>query len=172
MTSKNQNGIKTKQGLLFAEASRVNHLAEQEKGGQKVMNATCGPKCLDLLRKLNQPMLFAKTLLVCSKLTVARFLKTSSLTCKVKGTKSKLLYCQLHHSVQSTKGTEFGLLPTPAASNAKGAVRSRFLGSKLSRSNLDENLRLSLDAPTTPNPEFLEIMMGFPVGWTSLQEEE
>lgn len=65
-------------------------------------------------------------------------------------------------------GTEFGYLPTPAKSTAKGAVRHRYFGSPTYRSNLHEYLRNGPEDPIYPHPCFLELIMGFPIGHTEL----
>ena len=60
------------------------------------------------------------------------------------------------------------LWPTPSASNAKGAVRDRFMGSKTYRSNLDEAVRThKYDGQL--NPQWVELM-GYPEGWTDLED--
>ena len=59
--------------------------------------------------------------------------------------------------------------PTPSASNAKGAVRDRFYGSEKYRHNLDEAVRThKYDGQL--NPTFVEYLMGFPIGWTDLED--
>ena len=61
------------------------------------------------------------------------------------------------------------LWPTPSASNAKGAVRNRFMGSKTYRSNLDEAVRThKYDGQL--NPQWVEWLMGYPEGWTDLED--
>ena len=61
-----------------------------------------------------------------------------------------------------------GFLPTPTTSNAKGAARNRFYGSSTCRGNLGEVLRSAHTDSIYPNPDFVEQMMGFPVGHTDL----
>jgi len=58
--------------------------------------------------------------------------------------------------------------PTPAKSNAKGAVKKRFFGSPDYRSNLDEAVRTHKEDGQL-NPTWVEWLMGFPTGWTDLQ---
>jgi hypothetical protein len=61
-----------------------------------------------------------------------------------------------------------GQLPTPAATEYKGTCRTRFLGSKDSRmSRLVEGLRTSPKDPLVAHPDSVEILMGFPSGWTA-----
>jgi hypothetical protein len=61
-----------------------------------------------------------------------------------------------------------GQLPTPVATEYKGTSRMRFLGSKDSRmSRLVEGLRTSPTDPLVTHPDSVEILMGFPSGWTA-----
>ena len=61
------------------------------------------------------------------------------------------------------------LIPTPVASDANGTSTKRFLGGGYYKANLKDLLE------TTPlgiigrmNPEYVELLMGFPIGWTEL----
>jgi hypothetical protein len=74
--------------------------------------------------------------------------------------------------VPGTAGGEFGYLPTPTKSDAKGAPKNRYFRSKASRGNLCENLRNGLDDPIYPHPDFVTQMMGFPTGWLELRPLE
>lgn len=70
-------------------------------------------------------------------------------------------------------GTEFGWLPTPTkTADAKGAPRNRYYGSATCRSNLREWLRDGPDDPIYPHPDFVEMVMGFPIGWGALKPVE
>ena len=62
------------------------------------------------------------------------------------------------------------MLPTPTCSDAKGSPKSRTILNN--KSNLCEVLRLSEDDPIYPHPCFVEQMMGFPEGWTELDDKE
>jgi DNA (cytosine-5)-methyltransferase 1 len=59
-------------------------------------------------------------------------------------------------------------LPTPTVSDAKGSPKSRTILNN--KSNLCEVLRQSESDSIYPNPLFVEQMMGFPVGWTDLED--
>jgi hypothetical protein len=69
-------------------------------------------------------------------------------------------------------GTEFGWLPTPTKSDAKGSPRNRWNGSAKSHGNLCEILRNGQGDPIYPHPDFVTQMMGFPTGWTDLHPSE
>ena len=61
------------------------------------------------------------------------------------------------------------LWPTPSAPNAKGAVQDRFYGSETYRHNLDEAVRThKYDGQL--NPQWVEWLMGYPEGWTDLED--
>lgn len=61
------------------------------------------------------------------------------------------------------------MIPTPALTDYKGAPKNRYQGSSTYKANLSEAVRFSESSPTHVNPEFLESVMGFPVGWTELK---
>ncbi len=58
------------------------------------------------------------------------------------------------------------LIPTPSASNAKGAVKARIPGTPQYKGNLDEWAENAPGASGRLNPEWIEWLMGYPVGWT------
>ena len=75
--------------------------------------------------------------------------------------------------VPGTVGTEFGWLPTPTkTADAKGSPKNRYYGSPTCRSNLREWLRDGPDDPIFPHPAFVELVMGYPIGWTELEASE
>lgn len=61
------------------------------------------------------------------------------------------------------------LVPQPTTSNVEEAQRQRYLGSPSYRRNLSEHLRASADCPIYPHPEFVEALMGYPIGHTDLE---
>ena len=73
--------------------------------------------------------------------------------------------------VRLIDATECSFWPTPAASNAKGAAKNRFRTSPTYRGNLDEAVR---DSPSSGqlNPNWVEWLMGFPLGWTVCDASE
>lgn len=71
--------------------------------------------------------------------------------------------------VPHTAAIGYSWLPTPAATDYKGCSRDRFRGSPaLRRSRTAEVLRLCEADPIYPNPCFIEMAMGFPIGHTDL----
>jgi hypothetical protein len=68
---------------------------------------------------------------------------------------------------------ESGLLPTPTASQWRGAARKRFKGSPNYKGSFTvEALRHSIECPQYINPDFVEVIMGFPIKWTELKPVE
>ena len=94
------------------------------------------------------------------------------LTWKLKGTKLSRFYFQLAPSTLHTEGIEYGLLPTPTASDSNAGRRGNaprqghnpMTNSLKDAVNyLEETLKCS-----HLNPLFVEEMMGFPKNWTTL----
>lgn len=65
-----------------------------------------------------------------------------------------------------------GRFPTPTKSDGKGASARRFFGSESYKGNLREFLRDGIADGQYPNPSLSEWMMGWPIGWTELQQLE
>mgnify|MGYP007071577764 CR=1 FL=1 len=65
------------------------------------------------------------------------------------------------------------MLPTMGATEEKGTVKNRYVGSPNFRgSRTAEGLRTSSKDPIYLNPSFAEAIMGFPIGWTELSASE
>lgn len=63
----------------------------------------------------------------------------------------------------------YSLLPTMMANERQGTSKKRFNGSKMSHYNrVAERIRIGLSCPTYLNPNYGEVLMGFPGGWTDL----
>jgi len=125
ITFQKQLGMETlhKQTSLFTEDELTssqedflaNHTVKQESDLEKRMNATCGPKCLEQLKRFNHVGLWEKTF---SALLIGRegwYSTKSKLTWKLRGTKYSRMYFQLVPSTPRIEETEFGLLPAPMA---------------------------------------------------------
>jgi hypothetical protein len=104
--------------------------------------------------------------------------KKCKLTWKIRGTKYKRIYFQLVAKTHHTKEKELGLLPTPTATDFKGAYSENAMMSKggINRSSMLRNIYILTnqkwkqeDGKTSQlNPIFVEEMMGFPKNWTLL----
>ncbi len=72
---------------------------------------------------------------------------------------------------QSIKETGFLSLPTIVKNESKGSARNRYIGSIHFRgAKMSEGLRICESDPIYLNPCFAEAVMGFPIGWTDLQD--
>jgi hypothetical protein len=151
----------------FPEGFHVNPTHLQENGSARMTSATCGPRCLEQFEKFNHVGLWAKTF---SALLIGMegwSSKRCRLTWKLRGTKYNRLYFQLQVLALRTKGTVFGLLPTPTTRDWKGARTSEAL--RHSGRNGMNSLPDYFAQPgktTQLNPQFVMETMGFPKDWT------
>ncbi|AJK27787.1 hypothetical protein LILY_63 [Bacteriophage Lily] len=91
------------------------------------------------------------------------------LTWKILNTPRKHLLFQLVPSGPYTEETGYLYLPTPTASMGKGAAKDRYRGSfKYKGSFTMEALRHGPEDPQYMNPNYCELIMGFPIKWTDL----
>ena len=117
--------ILPKQTSLFGETELMclqadflaNHTALQENAKARKMSATYGRKCLELYEKFPRHTLWGKTLLGYLVGMTDWYSTKCKLTWKMKGTKYNRLYFQLVPSTLRTEGIDFGLLPTPLATD-------------------------------------------------------
>jgi len=97
---------------LFREDSHANHSALLESGKEKMMNATCGTKCLEQYKRLNPNSSSLKTSMVSSILMAEWYSNRCALTWKLKGTKFSRLLFQLVPKTLHTDEIDAGLSPT------------------------------------------------------------
>ena len=84
------------------------------------------------------------------------------------GTAYRLPPLVLHMS-----GIASGWLPTLGANEFKGSSRARYRGSPHFRgAKMSEGLRLCESDPIYLHPSFAELVMGYPIGWTDLEDSE
>lgn len=119
-----RNATESDQLTLFAEDSHANLSAAQESETEHQMTATSGRKCYERSEELGRAGLLARTLLASSRWTAGLYSMKYALRWKLKGIRSKRLLFQLAPSVRPTGGTEFGLLETPLAQDAKHSGRN------------------------------------------------
>jgi hypothetical protein len=99
--------------LIFSpEDSHANPTQPQESGSVKMMNAICGPKCLEQFARFNHVGLWAKTYAALLIGTGEWYSTRCKLTWRLVGTKSSRLYFLLVPKTLPTEGIEFGLWPT------------------------------------------------------------
>ena len=123
-------------------------------------------KCLELLASVCRDTQFLKTSQRSLVETMGDGSQDFSMTWPRSGTMQNGTVYQLQNLARTITEIGSGLLPTPTCSDAKGSPKSRtYLDNK---SNLCEVLRMSPEDSIYPNPDFVEQMMGFPVGHTDL----
>ena len=149
---------------LSPEAIPASHSVLQEDKKAKMIRVTSGRQCLKLSGQSGPLGSLLKMLLVTSNWGSTM----CSLTWKAKGTPRNRLLFRLVPSMHDTAETGSGLWATPRASEYKdaGPVGSRSHSHMLNRSYLCAQAK-NPDFPTGKlNPEWVEWLMGYPVGWT------
>ena len=133
------------------------------------MTATSGRKCLELLNKQDPLLLSLKTLLVTSQWDSTMCF----LAWKPRATPQGRLLFQLVPSVPRIDGIECGLLPTPRASDGmKNKLQTHLAPDHNHRGRLEDFVAKHETTPGYLNPEWIEWLMGYPIGWTELAQSE
>jgi hypothetical protein len=153
--------------------SRAKTLAflESKQDSAKEREADCGVNAYDLLASYDPDTQSLRTSQTCFLgLPEGRGLGLAeySQTWPSSGMMRNGTVYQLPMLVPGIDGTEFGYLPTPTKSDAKGSPKNRYFRSPTSHGNLCEVLRDGPDDPIYPHPDFVTQMMGFPMGHTEL----
>ena len=183
----------TTQPTLFQEDSHANHSQLQENEEDKTMIVTSGMKLLELLPKQNQNGLLAKMLRGLLTSTTAWYSDRCKLIWKKKVSKSNVLLYQLQASVLGIKEKEFGLLPTPTQDSASERTKKykqggtslatagklptptardyKDCGANTNYEKARQKKRLPGFVEGRLSPEWVESLMGLPVGWTKLQND-
>lgn len=132
------------------------------------VEADCGLKCAESLEKLDQNLSLSKTFPLLQKKGLTKCYKALPKSGMIRN--GQLL--QPLDLVRHTCGNEFGLWLTPAASDGKRASFSVKSLSKRSDSHHDGNLAEQYAKKLGKRlcPELMEYMMGYPEGWTMLDE--
>jgi C-5 cytosine-specific DNA methylase len=132
------------------------------------------PEMYRIIRELRPPWVLIENVVGFVKLA----LTSSSMIWKTKVTKRGRLLYQLQPSVLRTGGTGSGLWPTPTASET--TPRKNIELTKTGRRKCKNGKSHSLDLPTMVllsaqkpeargiNPEWVEVLMGYPQGWTNI----
>ena len=152
---------------LLPAGSPASHIAGLANKKEKMTAETSGQKCSESSMSLGPVGLLVRTLLISSIWSSQK----SKLTWKQLITKSGS-HCafRLAASMPTTDESGHGFVPTPTTSDYKGSVKKRYRGSPDYRSNLPEYFRLKEADPAYPNPETYEAIMGYPTGWTELED--
>jgi hypothetical protein len=97
------------------EGSHVNPIAQQDESSEKMMTATCGPRCCALLENAPRVTSWAKTFAALLVGMEGWSSKRCALTWKLSGTPYNRVYLVLQASTLRTNECEYGSLPTPNA---------------------------------------------------------
>ena len=165
--------LMSEQSTLFMEGSLVSPLAWLETKKGKMMTDICGRSFRAWSQKLNRVGLSLRTYLEFCTSRLTQFVPIWS----VKATASGFGILKLRLSERITGEKEYFLWRTPDAHCDRGASsRERY------EMKLKEGLPVSLNdqvahlsdstASGSLNPEWIEWLMGFPIGWTDLERSE
>lgn len=130
----------------------------------QVQEVAYGLKCLELYGRLDLSMSSLKT----AQCSLFEDLNKFYATFPKSGMMQSGNVYQVPTLVYNRVGADYIVLPTPRVSTAKGAVWNRYFGSPIYRGNLEEFIRDGETDSQYPHPDFLERLMGFPIGWTEL----
>lgn len=149
------------------------HASRSQKPGSaeaRKMTATSGLRCCELSKS-------------CGRLgCLERMLLTSSiwhstmcfLTWRLRATKQGRLWFQLAASELRTKDTDLQSWPTPTAMDAKRWLAKRYRKDATGTRSmlLSQKVNYLAGGAGPLNPEWVEWLMGFPIGWTELSVSE
>lgn len=150
---------------LFAEGSHVSPIPEQtinEREGETL--ETCQARLFAWWESLNQPSLLGKT----PKALLTLGYMPSLMLWKKKDISARRSVFHLALLDYLPWNGMYGLLPRPAARDFRGTSKKRHRRSNAYKGNFNEAIRESESDGVYPNPEFVEVVKGFPEGWTDL----
>ena len=128
-------------------------------------------KCLELLASVDLDTQFLKTSQGCLLETQVGGSQNFSMTWPRSGLMQSGIVSKLPTLAHRIDATECGLLPTLGKNEGKGASRKRYVGSDHFRgAKMAEGLRTCPTDQIYTHPNFAEAAMGFPRGWTDLQD--
>ncbi len=125
---------------------------------------TSGQQCLMSLQQLSPNMLWVKTFTALLIGTRGWYSTRCVLIWKLKGMKSNRFYCQLRALTHLTNETEYGLLPTPKATDCRMHWRTK----NWKGDDLGSEINHRLGTRSHLHPSFVGEVMGFPLNWTVL----
>jgi len=146
--------------------TRASHSASQARAEGMTTNATCGRTCSELCEKESRIGWLVRML----EATLPSASMPFAMTWKRQATKQGRSFSRLSVSARAISGSGFLLLPTPRAMPGNFSR----VGGKIYETSLQSMARRGLLAETCGDlhPEFLEWVMGFPIGWTELGRSE
>ena len=159
-----------KESIYLQGVFLVSHSVLPGSEEARMMTVTSGKKCLGLSKKQTQLGLLEKMLLESSIWDCKKRL----LIWKPLVMKSGYLIYQLYPSMPSIRESEFGLLPTPTASDKTyGRKPTTKRKNNVQKTSLRDVLseKFSKNGKGgSPHPTFVEAMMGYPIDHTALKD--
>lgn len=157
---------------LFQGGSLASRTALQESVKRLLTSVISGQNTGDLLAILSQDGLWPKMYQGCLQAKMDGSFEEYSEILPRRGMMRRGQFFQPRGLEPSIDESEWRLLPTPRVFMENGAGKNRFPGSESYRGNLEEALRTGPESPTLLNPNFVEIMAGYPTRWTDLDASE
>lgn len=164
------NGQDKKQQMLYQGGSRANLTAKLESVEHLVTSVTCGLRCGELLAKSGPDGLWLKMYGDYCQAKLDGSLEEYSEIFPTWGTMLDGAVFVPQISEQSTEENDWELLPTVTACDAWACRLKRFQwnGENKHSMRIQQALNRGGGQATYLNPNFCEVMMGFPIGWTEL----
>lgn len=157
--------------MCFPPASHANLFLSKGIEEEKAMNVSYGRKCIGLLERSGRDFLLAKMFLESSQWKMAEPLQGYKMTWRAWVTRCNVSFCQLRLLKDGCKGNDVLFWPTPTASDSKrigelkiSSLIHRVKGMPGNKYNFAEHAAECFDQ--YPTAEFVEWLMGFPVGYT------
>lgn len=149
----------------------ANRIQSPGSNAARRMTVTSGRKWLGLLKSYGLGTQFAKT---CAALLTRQWgSSVAYLTWNASDTKPHHLLFQLSPSMRLTSDTECLFWPTPAARDWKGANSEAHLAkARGHHDQLPNAVRMRGHKNGQLNPNWVEWVMGFPIGYTELPRSE
>jgi hypothetical protein len=155
---------------LFREDSPVSHIALSGSDWLKMMNGTSGRSLCDLLENFSPNTLLVKMLMA----SYQQYMSPYAPTWKKKVTKSGRSVYRLTLSVRTMKDTGFVSLASPRASQDFKPIRKQTPQEHVGKHGQTLCSSLGIIFPERIgqyiNPQFVEWMMGFPLGWGDISD--
>ena len=159
---------------LYRGGSRANRTAKQESVRLLLTSVICGLKCGGLLTKLSPNGSWVKMYGDYCQARMDGSFEEYSGTFPTWGLMLDGVAYELPISERSTEEKDWELLPTPVAADAWVASlkSTQWTGANKHSMTLIQALNRGGGNATYLNPNFCEILMGFPIGWTELNALE
>ena len=156
---------------LFPAASLASHSPKPDTAEARQTTVTSGRRCCELLRSCG-PFGSLERMLLTSTIWRSTM---CFLTWKVRATKHGRIWFQLAASALCTNDTDLQSWPTPTAMDASEGLADHLRkDATMNRSiQLAQKVKYLAGGGTgNLNPEWVEWLMGFPIGWTELSASE